>query len=131
MKLLHPGISRNKLITPSIEHTAAALGNTGIEVTATTALILFIEEVSSELLLPFLNPGEGSVGVRVEVDHLAPAYAGKPVSITVTVDQTRKRRVMFSADVYQGATLVMKGFHHRVVVTTAQFSDTSSKPEGG
>ena len=123
MKSPQLGVRGNKDITPSVEHTAAALGNPGIEVTATTALILFIEEVSGELLLPYLDDGEGSVGVRVEVDHLAPAFSGKPVSVRVSVDEVRKQRVMFSAEIYQGTTLVMKGFHHRVVVATEQFSD--------
>ena len=124
MRRLKPGVSNSKSITPSVEQTAAALGNPGIEVTATTALILFIEDVSAELLAPYLEAEEGSVGVRVEVDHLAPAFAGKPVSVTARVDKIHKRRVIFSAELYQQTTLVMKGFHHRVVVATEQFSDS-------
>ena len=120
--------SHRKDITPSVEHTAAALGNPGIEVTATTALILFIEVVSGELLHPYLEPGEGTVGVRVEVDHLAPALAGKPVSITAQIDKIHKQRIMLSAQVSQRGTLVMKGFHHRVVVATERFSDSSTGP---
>ncbi len=127
MRSPKPGISRCKDITPGANHTAAALGNPGIEVTATTALILFIEEVSSELLQPYLEDGEGSVGVRVEVDHLAPAFVGEPVTITATVDEIRKHRVMFSAEARQDHILVMKGFHHRAVVTTEQFSDSVTR----
>ena len=130
MKTPEPGISGKKNITPGVNHTAAALGNPGIEVTATTALILFIEDVSSELLKPYLEDGEGSVGVRVEVDHLAPAYAGKPVSVTATVDEVHKRRVMFSAEVHQDGNLVMKGFHHRVVIVTNQFRDSPTAARG-
>lgn len=128
MRNPEPGLSRRKSITPEKNHTAAALGNPGIEVTATTALILFIEEVSSELLIPYLDDGEGSVGVRVEVDHLAPAVVGKPVSITTVVDAIHKRRVIFSAEVHQSDTLVMKGFHHRAVIATKVFSDSRSDP---
>jgi len=115
-------ISHRKVFTPSTEHNAAAIGNPGIEVTATTALILFIEEVSGALLQPYLEEGEGSVGVRVEVDHIAPAFAGKPVSVTARIDRIHKQRIMLSAQVSQQGTVVMKGFHHRVVVATERFS---------
>ena len=50
MKSPQSGVRNRKDITPSVEHTAAALSNRGIEVTATTALILFIEEVCGECI---------------------------------------------------------------------------------
>ena len=119
-------ISHRKDFTPSLEHNAAAVGNPGIEVTATTVLILFIEEVSGALLQPYLEEGEGSVGVRVEVDHIAPAFAGKPISVTVRIDKIHNQRIMLSAEVSQKGTLVMKGVHHRVVVATDRFSGATT-----
>ena len=77
MHEVQPGTSRCEDIVPGPHHTASAVGNAGIDVVATTALILFLEEVSHGAIAHGLEPGEATVGVRVEVDHLAPARVGE------------------------------------------------------
>ena len=101
------------------------MGNPSIDVVATTKLILYIEEVSGEIARQACDAGEGTVGVRVEVDHLAPARIGVAVDVAVRLTDVRKRRLLFDAEVHQAGVLVMKGSHHRSVVPTAAFSGTT------
>ena len=124
---IEPGTRSSIEVLPRPEHAASALGNAGVDVVATTALILFIEEASGGLSSPYYEDGEATVGVRVEVDHVAPASIGVPVRVSAELLETKGRRLIFANEVHQGDTLVMKGFHHRSVVLMKHFSDDSLK----
>ena len=121
MRSISPGASRARAFVAQTRNTAAALGNVGIDVVATTALILYIEDVCDELLRPYYEAGEATVGARVEVDHLAPAQVGVPLTVSIELMEVKGRRLIFAAEVRQGESLVMKGFHHRAVVPMDQF----------
>ena len=121
MQELQPGTSTSEDIVPEPRHTASAVGNAGIDVVATTALILFLEEVSHGAVAHALEAGEATVGVRVEVDHLAPARVGSTLSVRCELTELRGRRLIFSCEVRQSGVLVMSGFHHRVVVNRDHF----------
>lgn len=128
MKPLEPGITTTMEIVPRADDTAAAAGNPGIDVVATTALILYIETTCDQLLAPYYEPGEATVGTRVEVDHLAPAKLESPVHVSATLEQIRSRRLMFATEIRQGDTLIMSGFHHRNVVKKGDFSKAAPQP---
>ena len=131
MKGLRAEIRRSEDFVPRPEHTASAAGNPHIDVVATTALILFIEAVCDDLARPGYDRGEATVGVRVEVDHLAPARVGIPVEVSCELTEVDGRRLVFAAEVRQAGTLVMKGYHHRVVVAHERFSAAGSTPQRG
>jgi 2-hydroxychromene-2-carboxylate isomerase/predicted thioesterase len=129
MKPVQSGISTTFEIVPGAGDTASAVGNAGIDVVATTALILFIEKASDDLVTPYYEPGEATVGTRIEVDHRAPARPGAPLRVTARLEQIRGRRLMFANEVRQDATVVMKGFHHRSLVRMRDFSAAPAGPE--
>jgi len=124
MKSLQPGIEETVEIVPRPDDTAAAVGNAGIDVIATTTLILYIETACDQLVAPYYESGEATVGTRVEVDHLAPASIGTPVQVSAKLEQVRGRRLIFVNDIRQGTTSVMSGYHHRNVVPMGDFSDS-------
>ena len=124
MKPLQPGIETKVEIVPRPDDTAAAVGNAGIDVIATTTLILYIETACDQLVAPYYESGEATVGTRVEVDHLAPARIGAPVQVSAKLEQVRGRRLIFANDIRQGTTSVMSGYHHRNVVPMGDFSDS-------
>lgn len=129
MKPLEPGMTTTVEVVPRADDTASAAGNPGIDVVATTALILYIETVCDQMLGPYYEPGEATVGTRVEVDHLAPASLERPVHVTATLNQIRGKRLMFAADIRQGETAIMSGFHHRNLVPMREFSSTPTRSD--
>ena len=52
MKVIEPGVSATFNIVPSPNDTAAAVGNAGVDVVATTKLILYIEQACDQLVSP-------------------------------------------------------------------------------
>jgi predicted thioesterase len=103
-------------ITPGLAHTAAAAGNTGVEVVGTPFLIGYFENAAHRAILPACEAGEVTVGTRIEVDHLAAALPGRPVVAIAEVIAVEGRRVSFAIEVRQGERLLMKGRHRRAIV---------------
>src|SRR5580704_3340103 len=106
MKDIPQGHSNTMEFVPEECHTAAAVGNS--EVVSTPSLIGFLEQTSHRAILPFVEEGEVSVGTRVEVDHLAAAFLGRPVTAVSRVAGIAGRRITFEVEAHQGDKLVMK-----------------------
>ena len=121
MKPLANGASIRYSAVPSKSETAAAFGNTGVDVVSTQALIVYLEHACHTLMAPNFQPGEGSVGFRVEVAHLAPAFPGAPVDVEATLARAEGRELEFKVTLTQGAREVMRGSHTRVLVDLARF----------
>ena len=115
MKPIPVGQENSQEIMPEDRHTAAAVGNS--EVVSTPSLIGFLEQTSHRAILPFVEPGEVSVGTRVEVDHLAAAFLGRPVAVSARIAGVEGRRITFDVEARQGDRLVMKGRHVRAIVS--------------
>lgn len=116
MREIPPGGRNRREITPEAHHTASALGNVGVNVVSTPALIGYLELASHAILLPYCDPGEATVGTRVEVDHLAPAFLGQPVVAEARVLAVDGRRITFEVEARQDGRVVMKGRHGRAIV---------------
>ena len=89
MKPLQSGIETKVEIVPRPDDTASAVGNVGIDVIATTTLILYIETACDQLIAPYYESGEATVGTRVEVDHLAPVRIGTPIQVSAKLEYDR------------------------------------------
>ena len=92
------------------------------KVFATGFMIILMECACTELLAEHLDGGEGSVGVHVDVSHIA----ATPVGMTVTVDtecvQIVERRVGFRVRAHDGLDLIGEGRHDRFVVDWDKFN---------
>ena len=115
MKPVPLGHSNSMEFQPEERHTASVVGNS--EVVSTPALIGFLEQTSHRAITPFVEEGEVSVGTRVEVDHLAAAFLGRPVTTTSRIAAQDGRRITFEVEAHQGDKLVMKGRHVRAIVS--------------
>jgi fluoroacetyl-CoA thioesterase len=83
---------------------------------ATPMLVRDIEMTCRELLLEHLDPGEDSVGTRVEIDHLNPTLLGMESEITATVAEVKGRLVTFDISGRDGLDAIARGKHVRFVV---------------
>lgn len=115
MKPVPLGHAGDMEFMPEERHTASVVGNS--EVVSTPALIGFLEQTSHRAIRPFVEEGEVSVGTRVEVDHLAAAFVGRPIAAHSAVAAVEGRRVTFDVEARQGDRLVMKGRHVRAIVS--------------
>src|SRR5512147_1945907 len=90
---------------------------------ATPMLVRDIEVACRTLLLAHLDPGEDSVGTRVEIDHLAATLLGMKVDITVKVYEVAGRAISFEVSARDPLDLICRGRHHRFVVDVAKTAE--------
>jgi predicted thioesterase len=103
------------------EDTAIALRSGSVPVLATPRVVALAEEATVRALQSRLAPGETSVGMQVQLDHLAPTGVGHAVVAEATVEKVNGRRITFTVSVSDERGLIAVGRVTRVVVDTARF----------
>jgi predicted thioesterase len=112
---LTPGLSTSRRITVDEVRCIAFMGD-DCRVYATPRIISDVEYTCRNFLLEHLDPGEDSVGTRVNVEHVGPALLGAEATVEVRIAAVDGRRVTFEALVKDGPDEVLKGVHERFVV---------------
>lgn len=103
------------------EQTAEALGNPGVKVIASPALLTLIEQCSHRTLQPFYEAEEAAVGTFMQLEHRAAALVGDPLQVQVEVVEVQGRQVTFQVQIQQQERLVMQGFYRCQVVNLPRF----------
>jgi predicted thioesterase len=99
---------------------------------ATPRLVWDMESAAREALRPFLEPGEETVGTRIEVRHLAATPVGMRVRATARVTEVDGRRVVFAVEAHDETEKIGEGTHERFVIQVAKFaSRVAAKKPGG
>ena len=119
---LKPGAGDTVSFTVDRERTIDFMGENA-RVYATPMLVRDVEITCRNLLLRHLDPGEDSVGTRVEIDHLAATLAGMQVELTVTIVEVQGRSVTFAVDARDGVDPICRGRHVRFVVDVKKTED--------
>jgi len=109
------GVSITSKLTIDRERTIGFMGEKA-RVYATPMLVRDIELASRDLLLKHLDPGEDSVGTRIEIDHLAATLLGMPVELMVTVTEVNGRSVTLEVEGKDSVDTICRGKHKRFVV---------------
>jgi fluoroacetyl-CoA thioesterase len=84
-EIFQPGMFREETFQVTDEHTAIHVGSGASRVLATPWMIAFMERVSHGMLSAKLPQGFSSVGVVVNVRHLAPTPVGETVRIRAEI----------------------------------------------
>jgi fluoroacetyl-CoA thioesterase len=116
-----PGLSAEVELLVSDDDTAIAIRSGDVPVLATPRVIALCEEAAVKALLGSLAPTETSVGMQVQLDHLAPTAVGHTVNAEATVEKVSGRRVIFTVSVTDERGLVAAGRVTRVIVDVQRF----------
>ncbi len=115
------GMKYEKVFQVEERHTASHVGSGDLSVLATPSMIAFMEYVSRDLLAQHLAPENSSVGVLVDVRHLAATPVGQPVRVACEVTEIDGRRVTFNVEAWDAQEKVGEGRHQRVIIDSARF----------
>jgi predicted thioesterase len=120
MKTPNPSLlSATREFTVDRERTIDFMGEEA-RVYATPMLVRDIEVTCRDLLAAQVDPGEDSVGTRIEIDHLAPTLLGMQVRISARAVEIKGRAVVFEIEASDGKDLICRGRHARFVVDVEQ-----------
>ena len=102
-------------------NTAAAMGSGLLPVFATPAMLALMEKAAASSVQPFLDEGQGSVGTRLSVSHLAATPIGLPVRAESELLSVERRKLLFSVRAWAGDELIGEGEHERFLIDNARF----------
>lgn len=83
---------------------------------ATGFMVALLEWGAVKVLAPHLDAGEGSLGIHVDVAHVAATVPGQTVTVTATCTKVEGRRVSFEVEAHDGIDLIGRGTHQRMIV---------------
>lgn len=101
--------------------TAVALRSGQVPVLATPRVVALCEEATCEAVSGELDEGQTTVGMRVQLDHLAPTAVGGSVTAEAALEKVEGRRLVFTVSVSDAQGLVAAGKITRVVVEVDRF----------
>jgi fluoroacetyl-CoA thioesterase len=130
-ELIHPGMSLEKTFVVQEQHLAPHLGSGSLRVLATPAMISFMEGISHALLAQHLPEGYSTVGVHIDVRHLAPTPLGGSVRVKTQVMQINGIQVQFDVEAWDEREQIGSGLHERVVIEQARFMRRIAAKSGG
>jgi Predicted thioesterase len=116
-------------VTVTQELTAAAVKSGLFPVYATPSMIALMEEAACNAMAPYYEEGEMSLGVAIDVQHLAATPVGQLVRATATALEQGKRKLVFDVQVYDvdGNVHIGTARHTRVTVSEKQFMEGLAK----
>jgi predicted thioesterase len=102
-------------------HTAAGIGSGRIRVLGTPVMINLMEAAALDAVERLLPPGHQSLGIELEVSHVAATPVGMAVRATAEVTAVEGNRIEFSIEAHDELDLIGKGTHRRIVVDVERF----------
>jgi fluoroacetyl-CoA thioesterase len=91
------------------------------EVLATAYMVVMMEGACTKLLRPHLGTNEGSLGIAVDVTHLAATLPGQTVTVTATIEKVEGRKITFHVLAHDGLDKIGEGTHTRAIVPWGRF----------
>ena len=119
--MIQTGLTCKKKITVTPEMTAAAMGSGALEVLATPSMIALMEGTAQEAVQNLLEDGQGTVGTRIDVRHLAATPVGMEVTCTAEVTEVERRRIVFTVKAKDEKEVIGEGIHERFVIDNEKF----------
>ncbi|MHC2625454.1 fluoroacetyl-CoA thioesterase [Bradyrhizobium huanghuaihaiense] len=115
------GTTAEKLVTVTREMTVGHAVPGMPEVYGTPMMILHMEMAAGSAVQPFLPAGHVSVGMMVNIRHLAATPVGRTVRATARVVAIEVRSILFEVEAWDGDRKIGDGTHRRGVVDLAEF----------
>lgn len=125
-------MSEDLLATPCVgeaermvteDWSAPGMGSGTVPVLATPALVALMEQAAVRALEGRLPAGQTSVGVRIDIRHLAATPVGMGVRARASLVAAEGRRLTFQIEAWDGVEKVGEAVHERVVVDAERFME--------
>ena len=127
---LQPGLEFTHRYTVGADKTVPALYPEASEfivmpeVFATGFMVGLMEWSCILAIKPYLDwPNEQSVGIGINVNHIAATPPGFEVTVKVKLDAVDGKKLSFTIEAHDGVDLISKGTHKRFIIAKKKFDD--------
>ena len=120
---MEAGIKNEKSIVVTEDVTASKVGSGLLPVYATPSMIALMEGTCAESVQSELAEGEGTVGVSVDIKHIAATPIGMKVRCESLLKEVNGKKLVFEVNVYDEKGLIGTGTHKRAIIKTGIIND--------
>lgn len=115
------GMTAETLVTVTPEMTVGHVVPGMPAVYGTPMMILHMEMAAGSAVQPWLPAGHVSVGMTVNIRHLAATPVGRRVRAVARVVAIEAKSIVFEVEAWDGDRKIGDGTHRRGVVNVAEF----------
>jgi len=121
MQNLIPGLSAELNIIVSEADTASRWGSGLVPVYSTPALVGLMEATAVKALDGQLDPAQTSVGVHIDVRHLAATPVGMSVRARAELTVIEGRKLTFRIEAWDAVEKIGEALHERFLIDAEKF----------
>lgn len=127
-----PGLTGEHTFVVETRHAIEFSDEAMPPVLSTPNLIGLIERTARQALAPLLDADERSVGIEIDLRHLAPTPVGATVTIITRVIRAEGRTVTFQVEARDTEEMIARGLHQRAIIRVEGFARrVAAKSAGG
>ena len=121
------GIVCTEEYIPSEIHSAKIVGSGDVEVLSTPSMISFMEATAWKCVQKYLPENYTTVGIKVNIEHKAPAPIGNKIKVIARLIKQEKRRLVFEVKAFWKDIVIGEGIHERYIVDKEKFLNKLKK----
>lgn len=122
------GIKGHDEVVVDMSNVASAVGSGALDVFSTPSMIACMERAALSSVMPYMEEGFSTVGISLDVKHLAATPLGETVRTESELVEIAKGRFLtFDIKSYCGEQLIGTCRHQRCIVDINKFMEKSSK----
>ena len=115
-----PGLTHTQTYVTTLEMRAKQLA---ADIFSTPAMIGLMEYTCVLLVAPYLDENEQTVGIHVDVRHMAPTKIGLSVTVTAELLEVKDSKLRFALSaVNDQGVKIGEGTHRRALINTNSFA---------
>ena len=96
-------------------HSAENFGNPGVPVFATPAVVWLLDSLAHQVIVPTLEGGQGTLGTKINIDHLAATPIGMKVRARAEVTKIEGKRVLVNVEAHDEVEMIARGTVERYI----------------
>ena len=118
---IQPGLKGSVEIVVGEQHTAPHVGSGRVRVLATPIMINLMEAAALQAVEGLLPAGHQTVGIHLDVTHVAATPVGMRVRAHAELMRVDKRTLFFDVSAEDEKERIGGGLHERIVINLAKF----------
>ena len=118
---IKPGLQGVIEIVVAAQHTAPHIGSGRVPVLATPVMVNLMEAAALQAVEGLLPPGHQSVGIHLDITHVAATPVGMRVRAYAELTRVEKRTLTFTVHAEDEKERIGEGLHERIIINLGRF----------
>lgn len=125
--MLKTGIKGKEEIIVNENHSAESLESGTLKVFGSPAMIALMEKTAWKSVQDYLEEGQGTVGISLEIKHISATPLGIKVYCESELTGIDGKKLIFSVKAYDETGLIGEGIHERFIVNNEKFQKKTNE----